>query len=80
MKQDTILTLGLLGIGGYAAYRLLSPIEDTAKQIGGGIGTAFEETGGAKTLFIDSKSSSKGKKCIICNKPAEYLVYTGKTY
>lgn len=38
------------------------------------------ETGGAKTLFIDSKNSAKGKKCIICNKSAEYLVYVGKTY
>ena len=40
-----------------------------------------EETGGAKTLFIDPKNTSaKGKKCIICGKPADYFVYVGKTY
>jgi len=40
-----------------------------------------DETGGAKTLFIDPKGSSvKNSKCIICNKPAEYWVYVGKTY
>jgi len=37
-----------------------------------------EETEGAKTLFI-SKNSAKGK-CIICNKPADYWVFVGKTY
>jgi prolyl-tRNA synthetase len=40
-----------------------------------------EETGGAKTLFIDPKNSStKNKKCIICSKQADYWVYIGKTY
>ncbi len=40
-----------------------------------------EETGGAKTLFIDPENTSiKNKKCIICNKPANYFVYVGKTY
>jgi len=39
------------------------------------------DTEGAKTLFIDPKNTSiKGKKCIICGKPAIYWVYTGKTY
>ena len=39
------------------------------------------DTGGAKTLFIDPKNTSvKGKKCIICGKPAAYWVYAGKTY
>ncbi len=39
------------------------------------------DTKGAKTLFIDPKKTSvKGKKCIICNKPADYWVYVGKTY
>jgi prolyl-tRNA synthetase len=39
------------------------------------------ETSGAKTLFIDSKNpSATNKKCIICNKPADYWVYVGKTY
>ena len=39
------------------------------------------DTGGAKTLFIDPKKESvKNKKCIICNKPAEYWAHTGKTY
>jgi prolyl-tRNA synthetase len=40
-----------------------------------------EETEGAKTLFIDPKgTSAKGKKCVICNKPADYWVYIGRTY
>ncbi|MCK9595666.1 proline--tRNA ligase [Candidatus Pacearchaeota archaeon] len=40
-----------------------------------------EETGGAKTLFIDPENTSiKNKRCIICNKPADYWVYVGKTY
>jgi prolyl-tRNA synthetase len=40
-----------------------------------------EETNGAKTLFLDPKgTSAKGRKCIICDKPAEYFVYSGKTY
>jgi prolyl-tRNA synthetase len=40
-----------------------------------------EETQGAKTLFIDHENESiKNKKCIICNKPANYWVYVGKTY
>ncbi len=40
-----------------------------------------EETGGAKVLFIDPENTSvKNKKCIICNKPAAYWVYVGRTY
>ena len=40
-----------------------------------------EETEGAKTLFIDPKDTSvKGKKCVICNKQANYWLYVGKTY
>ncbi|MEK6913225.1 MAG: proline--tRNA ligase [Nanoarchaeota archaeon] len=40
-----------------------------------------EESEGAKTLFIDPKNASvKGKRCIICNKPAEYWLYIGRTY
>ena len=39
------------------------------------------ETSGAKTLFIDPKNTSvKNKKCIVCNKPADYWVYIGKSY
>lgn len=39
------------------------------------------ETGGAKVLFIDpEKSSTKEKKCIICDVPASYWVHVGKTY
>jgi prolyl-tRNA synthetase len=39
------------------------------------------ETGGAKTLFIDSKEESvKGKRCIMTGNPADYWVYVGKTY
>ncbi|MFA5174069.1 MAG: proline--tRNA ligase [Candidatus Pacearchaeota archaeon] len=37
------------------------------------------ETEGAKTLFIADKKISL-EKCIICNKPADYYVYVGKTY
>lgn len=34
-----------------------------------------------KTLFIDpKKTSTKGKKCLICGKPADYWVYVGKSY
>lgn len=44
-------------------------------------GVIKSETGGAKILFLDPKNTSiEGKKCIICNKPAQYWVYTGKTY
>ena len=38
------------------------------------------DTGGAKTLFIDSSEKMNNKKCIICNKSANYFVYVGKTY
>ncbi len=39
------------------------------------------ETSGAKTLFINPKKESiKGKKCIICKKPAHYWIYVGRTY
>ncbi len=39
------------------------------------------ETGGAKVLFIDpEKESTKNKKCIISNEPADYWVYVAKTY
>ncbi|MFQ5532015.1 MAG: His/Gly/Thr/Pro-type tRNA ligase C-terminal domain-containing protein, partial [Candidatus Nanoarchaeia archaeon] len=39
------------------------------------------DTRGAKALFIDSKKTSvKNKKCIICNKQADYWVYAGKSY
>ncbi|MBS3075539.1 proline--tRNA ligase [Candidatus Pacearchaeota archaeon] len=37
------------------------------------------ETKGAKALFIDEKKI-KGEKCIICNNPADYFVYVGKSY
>jgi len=54
-----------------APFCKLEKCEDTLK----------EESEGAKTLFIDPKNTSvKGKKCIICNKPAEYWVYIGRTY
>jgi prolyl-tRNA synthetase len=38
-----------------------------------------DETGGAKTLWIDSEKIKK-EKCIISGKPANYWVYVGKTY
>lgn len=38
------------------------------------------ETKGAKALFISEKDKIKSEKCIICNKPASYFVYAGKTY
>jgi prolyl-tRNA synthetase len=39
------------------------------------------DTSGASTLFIDPKeTSTKNKKCIICNKDADYWIYAGKTY
>jgi len=47
MKNDTLLTLGLLGIGAYAVYQFSQPVKDTLGKVGGGIGTAFQETGGA---------------------------------
>ncbi|VVB83999.1 Proline--tRNA ligase [uncultured archaeon] len=40
-----------------------------------------DETEGAKALFISPENNSvKGKKCVICGKPADYWVYAGKTY
>jgi prolyl-tRNA synthetase len=43
--------------------------------------TLKADTSGGKVLFIDPKNqSTKGKKCIICNKDANYWVYIGKTY
>lgn len=47
MKNDTVLTLGLLGIGAYAVYQFAQPVKETLGQVGSGIGTAFKETGGA---------------------------------
>ncbi|MBS3079491.1 proline--tRNA ligase [Candidatus Pacearchaeota archaeon] len=38
------------------------------------------ETKGAKAVFISEKDKIKTEKCIICNKPADYFVYAGKTY
>jgi len=38
------------------------------------------KTGGAKTIFIDSKKKIKSEKCVICNKKADYFVYVGKSY
>ena len=39
------------------------------------------ETKGAKALFIDDKNRVKpNQKCIICDNPAEYLLYIGKSY
>jgi prolyl-tRNA synthetase len=39
------------------------------------------ETNGAKILFIDPENESvKNKKCIYCNKQANYWAYVGKTY
>ncbi|VVB78333.1 Proline--tRNA ligase [uncultured archaeon] len=38
------------------------------------------ETKGAKALFISEKDKIKNEKCIICNKPAAYFIYAGKTY
>jgi len=43
--------------------------------------TLKSDTGGAKTLFVDPENTSvKSKKCIICNKSAQYWAYVGKTY
>jgi len=40
-----------------------------------------DKTGGGKTLNAPIKQPPiKGKKCIICNKPAKYWVYIGKSY
>ncbi|MEK6859752.1 MAG: proline--tRNA ligase [Nanoarchaeota archaeon] len=38
------------------------------------------ETKGAKAIFISEKDKIKNEKCIICNKPAAYFVYAGKSY
>ncbi len=39
------------------------------------------DTTGTKVLFIDPENESvKNKKCIICNKKADYWAYAGKTY
>jgi prolyl-tRNA synthetase len=38
------------------------------------------ETKGAKAVFISEEKIKPKSKCIICGKPAEYLVYAGKTY
>jgi len=35
---------------------------------------------GAKVLNIDESKSAKNKKCIICNKPADYIARIGKSY
>lgn len=45
MKNNTLLTIGLIGIGGYAAYKLMNPISETVGEVGGGIGTAFQGAG-----------------------------------
>jgi len=38
------------------------------------------ETKGAKAVFIADNLKVKAEKCIICNKPADYFIYCGKTY
>jgi len=38
------------------------------------------KTDGAKVLNIDGSKSPKGLKCIICNKPADYVARVGKSY
>ncbi len=38
------------------------------------------KTQGAKVLNIPEKQSKPKTKCIICNKPADYLAYIGKSY
>lgn len=43
-------------------------------------GIMKSETGGAKALFISEERIEKEDKCIICNKPASYLIYSGKSY
>jgi len=55
MKDDTILTLGLVAIGGYVAYRLVKPVEETLSDVGEGVGTAFE---GAGESFSDVLTGS----------------------
>jgi prolyl-tRNA synthetase len=40
-----------------------------------------DKTGGAKTLNMPLEQPDiKGKKCVWCNKEADYLVYVGKSY
>ncbi len=38
------------------------------------------KTNGAKVLNIDESASVKGLKCIICNKPADYVARVAKSY
>lgn len=38
------------------------------------------DMGGAKALWIDEQKSAKGKKCLVCGKPADYYLFFGKTY
>jgi len=38
------------------------------------------ETGGAKAVFISEDKLKGNEKCIVCNKKADYFIYSGKTY
>lgn len=38
------------------------------------------ETKGAKALWISDEKLKSGAKCIVCGEPAEYNIYSGKSY
>ena len=57
MKDDTILTIGLIGIGAYAAYKLMKPISETVGEVGGGLGTAVSGAGEATSDIFTGAAS-----------------------
>jgi hypothetical protein len=59
MDSDTILTLGLLGIGGYAAYRLLNNLGGGIQATGDAVGSVATQAGGVVTDLLGETRSAE---------------------
>jgi len=57
MKDDTLLTIGVIGIGAYAVYKLMKPISETVGEVGGGLGTAVSGAGESVSDVLTGASS-----------------------
>jgi|WetSurMetagenome_2_1015567.scaffolds.fasta_scaffold87502_2 hypothetical protein len=57
MKDDTLITIGVIGIGAYVAYKLMKPISETVGEVGGGLGTAVSGAGESVSDVLTGASS-----------------------
>jgi hypothetical protein len=74
VKSDDILMLGLVGIGGYVAYQLVKPIQQTAEEIGQGVGGLVYSTGsGLSQPFLILQTAGQAGQDIIREKTTEYI-------